>query len=763
MYTSNEHSVRTGTGRRAFTLLVAALLAISSVFSPGIIRTAYAADAGQYNTNLTPLSNTWGCVNSAFTGGALVFANDGDGEASLLVSLTDDDLIAAVDLGTARLTSEAVVTALAGAASDGAVTAGLTIRCGEDADAAVTAEPTETASLTADAAGAQALELTADIPAGTRCIMVSVNVTLTSAEALYARVTGVSSSFIDVTAPMVTVAYNSAWTSAPIAVTVTAADATGAKAIYASDGTKLADGGSYSFSVSTEGSNSRSFYAVDYAGNVSAAATAAISNYDSTAPAAIVMPATSAAWRSTPCVITLPALAPAAGQSPETYYVSTDGGAFAPFSGSAYTCSLTGSHTYSFKTADAAGNESAATAAVQIRYDAAAPVLAGADIEYLPGETTVTLTVTDALSGVALVKYAAGDRTAAYFSATGTDITDARAFTASASSDYTVYMVDNAGNASTAGIDRLVIHPTLGAIAATTVTEDAAAFQLAGTAGDDNTSIDDLELAAECSDPELLDALGLTKTAAGYTLDITLAADANTGDGYATVTVTATDADGAETEMSFRLTVTPVNDAPAAADDAAATAEDAAVTVDVLANDTDVENDTLSIVSFTQPAHGAVTETEGGLTYTPSSKWFGTDTFTYRISDGAATAAATVTVTVGMTNDAPVAADDTAATDEDTPVTISVLDNDTDADLIAGSPETLTVAVAAQPEHGEAAVSGGSIVYTPDADWYGTDSFTYTLTDAAGASDTAAVSVTVQAVNDAPVVGELPENGVTAA
>jgi len=102
----------------------------------------------------------------------------------------------------------------------------------------------------------------------------------------------------------------------------------------------------------------------------------------------------------------------------------------------------------------------------------------------------------------------------------------------------------------------------------------------------------------------------------------------------------------------------------------------------------------------------------------------------------------------GDTNTAPVAVDDTASTTQGTPVTISVLANDSDAD---GDP--LTIASVTRPSNGKAVVNANqTITYTPNSNFSGpTDSFTYTISDGRGGSATAKVSITVSAVNTAPV------------
>ena len=197
------------------------------------------------------------------------------------------------------------------------------------------------------------------------------------------------------------------------------------------------------------------------------------------------------------------------------------------------------------------------------------------------------------------------------------------------------------------------------------------------------------------------------------------------------------------------IAVVGANDAPVANNDTATTPEDTAVAIAVLANDTDTEGATLSVAQVSDPPHGSVViNADGTVTYTPDADYFGPDSFTYRASDGVLLSnVATVTVTVLPVNDAPVANDDTATTPEDTAVVIPVLANDTDIDST-----TLSVAAVSDPPHGSVALNAdGTVTYTPDADYFGPDSFTYRASDGSLLSNVATVSVTITPVNDAPV------------
>ncbi|MBS9958440.1 tandem-95 repeat protein, partial [Vibrio alginolyticus] len=114
---------------------------------------------------------------------------------------------------------------------------------------------------------------------------------------------------------------------------------------------------------------------------------------------------------------------------------------------------------------------------------------------------------------------------------------------------------------------------------------------------------------------------------------------------------------------------------------------------------------------------------------------------------GGVSESTTVNVDVTPVNDAPVAKDDIAVTDEDTPVTVDVLPNDTDIDG-----DTLSIQSASVPEtQGTVEIVDGKLVFTPAENFHGDAEITYTVTDGA-LTDQATVNVTVNAVNDTPVV-----------
>ncbi|MBV6474622.1 MAG: hypothetical protein MOGDAGHF_00099 [Rhodocyclaceae bacterium] len=135
-----------------------------------------------------------------------------------------------------------------------------------------------------------------------------------------------------------------------------------------------------------------------------------------------------------------------------------------------------------------------------------------------------------------------------------------------------------------------------------------------------------------------------------------------------------------------------------------------------------------------------------GLTFAPTADYNGTDTLTVSTTDGTTTDVDTIAITLSPEADV---VDDTLVTDEDTPITANVItgSNGASADGFEGAPTLTGVTDGA---HGTVTfLADGSVTYTPDANWSGTDSFTYTVTSG-GVTETAAVSVTVNPVNDAP-------------
>lgn len=222
--------------------------------------------------------------------------------------------------------------------------------------------------------------------------------------------------------------------------------------------------------------------------------------------------------------------------------------------------------------------------------------------------------------------------------------------------------------------------------------------------------------------------------------------------------------DGAD--LFFRMDVVDTeNQAPVAVDDAFDTNEDTALNIaapGVLTNDSDPELDPITAVLDAGPANAQSfnLNADGSFDYTPDADFNGSDSFTYFANDGQVDSApATVTITVNPVDDPPVALAGTASTDEDTPVTITLTGSDVDGD-------PLTFAIATGPSNGGLGAitpidaSSAEVVYTPDADFNGGDSFTFTVNDGTTTSPAAGIAVTISPVNDPPVANAQLVNAV---
>ncbi len=199
------------------------------------------------------------------------------------------------------------------------------------------------------------------------------------------------------------------------------------------------------------------------------------------------------------------------------------------------------------------------------------------------------------------------------------------------------------------------------------------------------------------------------------------------------------------------------NAAPEARDDVIEFGAGGSATFSVLANDSDADGDMLTAQLLQGPGTGTlVFSKDGNFVYTPAEGFFGTDSFVYRAFDGTTwSAAATVTIVVPPPNQAPVALVDSYTIAEDgtlaVPAVQGVLANDTDPD---GG--TLTARLHSGPANGSLTFAAdGSFSYRPNADWWGTDSFTYVARDGEDESAPMTVMLVVTPVNDAPrAVGE---------
>jgi hypothetical protein len=232
-----------------------------------------------------------------------------------------------------------------------------------------------------------------------------------------------------------------------------------------------------------------------------------------------------------------------------------------------------------------------------------------------------------------------------------------------------------------------------------------------------------------------------TAVLSGATATYTPAANYHGPDSF---TFRANDGAADSNIATVSLIVTPVNDAPVAADQTVATDEDTAKAITLSA--TDVDGDALTYTVVTPPAHGTLTDTPPTLTYVPTPGYHGPDSFQFQATDlaGAGSNLATVSITVNAVNHAPTANPLTVSTDEDTPVPVTLTGSDPDGD-------PLTFTLVRLPTSGALTGAAPNLTYTPDANTSGDDSFTFRVSDGALTSSDATVTLHVRPVNDPPV------------
>ena len=236
------------------------------------------------------------------------------------------------------------------------------------------------------------------------------------------------------------------------------------------------------------------------------------------------------------------------------------------------------------------------------------------------------------------------------------------------------------------------------------------------------------------------------------------------------------------------ITVNPVNDAPIVSTGTISTNEDTAATLDLSTLVTDVDGDDLTYILVAEGNDGTAGITDDILTYTPNHDWNGTTTLLYKVNDGTVTSGdAQIVVTVASVNDIPVVSDASVSGEEDATSFVGgssingfkfILPEATDIESGSSDDFHNSLEIVTLPTHGkiysnnntgddspenELSVgsamnniedgNGARIWYVQDTEhWNGTDTFTYKANDGEADSNTATVTITVNAVNDAPTI-----------
>ena len=223
--------------------------------------------------------------------------------------------------------------------------------------------------------------------------------------------------------------------------------------------------------------------------------------------------------------------------------------------------------------------------------------------------------------------------------------------------------------------------------------------------------------------------------------------------GSDTFTFKTNDGTGDST-ATITITVTPISDLPIANNQSVTTVEDSSDNAITLTA-ADADSDTLTYTIVVQPTHGTLSGTIPNPTYTPNSNFPGTsangvDFFTFIANDGTEDSnTATITITVTPVSDTPVAYNLIQETAEDSPTTITMTATDADND-------TLTYMIVSQPNQGILSlVSGSNTIYTPNANYFGTDTFQFKVNDGTTESGSATVTITINPINDNPTATSL--------
>ncbi len=247
-------------------------------------------------------------------------------------------------------------------------------------------------------------------------------------------------------------------------------------------------------------------------------------------------------------------------------------------------------------------------------------------------------------------------------------------------------------------------------------------------------------------------------------------------------TYTVSDGAGGLASTTLSVTVTGSNDAPVCVADAGSTPEDTPVSGNVLANDSDADGEPIQVLSYSvaglagsfapgalavMPNVGAlVINADGSFSFNPVPNYHGpVPAATYLAGDGSTSTPGTLSLTVTPRNDAPQALADAANTDEDTPVSGNVLANDSDVDgpglavagVSFGGSSVAPGAVLAGQYGSLVLQADGHYTYTPGAAAQALvqgqsvlEQFSYSVSDGAGGSAQATLTLTVAGRNDAP-------------
>ena len=195
--------------------------------------------------------------------------------------------------------------------------------------------------------------------------------------------------------------------------------------------------------------------------------------------------------------------------------------------------------------------------------------------------------------------------------------------------------------------------------------------------------------------------------------------------------------------LDLQIQGTPaVNNPPVAYAQTVAAQEDTPQGITLTGSDPDADPIWFTVTST--PVHGVLSGYTPDLTYTPVENYFGTDSFTFVASDGQLSSdPAVVTINISPVNDAPIANPQSLSTSVNTPLPITLTASDIEGDL-------LSYQVTSSPSHGSLSGTAPSLTYTPDVGFIGSDSFSFTASDASLVSQEAVIDIAV--ISNEPII-----------
>jgi Ca2+-binding RTX toxin-like protein len=219
-------------------------------------------------------------------------------------------------------------------------------------------------------------------------------------------------------------------------------------------------------------------------------------------------------------------------------------------------------------------------------------------------------------------------------------------------------------------------------------------------------------------------------------------------------------------ERDIKITLREVNDAPIVLGESIISSEDVPLLIScsaLLANDSDIENDSLTIIGIGRIGYGrAELLANGQIHYTPPSDQYGiTDTVEYIVQDSrGATAVGKISIKLNPVDDAPSVVSEriiNAREDQILRIASHLLlwnDFDVDTDGRKGA-SSLQITGVGSAEHGKVTLSAsGEIIFTPEENYNGMAGFSYTVTDLSGLSTTGRAQIRIDPVSDNPLIAD---------